>query len=147
MEQNNKIKPVRIQRSRQKKQESPNGLPIKYCGRGTKWGNPFVVTELARDLYAIVLHDSADERLNEIIKRKAFSLYGCRKTATHDAIECYKEYLISDNGKEGTIMEFYKAVFVLEHDLEELRGKNLSCWCNLDEECHVDYLLKLLNGE
>lgn len=33
--------PIRIQRSRQKMQFSPNGLPIKYCGRPSVWGNPF----------------------------------------------------------------------------------------------------------
>jgi len=36
-------KPVRIQRSRQHKQVSPNGLPIVYVGRPSKWGNPFKV--------------------------------------------------------------------------------------------------------
>ena len=34
--------PVRIQRSRKHKQVSPNGLPIVYVGRPTKWGNPYV---------------------------------------------------------------------------------------------------------
>jgi hypothetical protein len=33
--------PVRIQRSRQHKQVSPNGLPIVYVGRPGKWGNPY----------------------------------------------------------------------------------------------------------
>ena len=28
----------------------------------------------------------------------------------------------------------------------ELRGKNLACWCALDEPCHADTLLKLANG-
>ena len=36
-------KPICIQRSRQQKQISPNGLPIIYVGRPTKWGNPFKV--------------------------------------------------------------------------------------------------------
>ena len=36
-------RPIRIQRSRQKKQISPNSLPIVYVGRPTKWGNPFKV--------------------------------------------------------------------------------------------------------
>lgn len=37
------IIPVRITRSRRKgsKQVSPNGLPIQYVGRPTRWGNPF----------------------------------------------------------------------------------------------------------
>lgn len=30
-------------------------------------------------------------------------------------------------------------------DIEELRGKNLACWCPLDEPCHADVLLELAN--
>ena len=30
--------------------------------------------------------------------------------------------------------------------LHELRGKNLACWCKLDEPCHADVLLKLANA-
>lgn len=29
--------------------------------------------------------------------------------------------------------------------LAELRGKNLACWCPLDQPCHADVLLKLAN--
>ena len=28
-------------------------------------------------------------------------------------------------------------------NLDELRGKNLSCWCNLNKPCHVDVLIEL----
>jgi hypothetical protein len=27
----------------------------------------------------------------------------------------------------------------------ELRGKNLACWCPLDQPCHADVLLRLAN--
>jgi hypothetical protein len=27
--------------------------------------------------------------------------------------------------------------------IHELRGKNLACWCRLDQPCHADVLLKL----
>lgn len=30
--------------------------------------------------------------------------------------------------------------------LEPLRGKNLACWCPLDQPCHVDILLEFLNS-
>lgn len=30
-------------------------------------------------------------------------------------------------------------------DVSELRGKDLACWCRLDEECHADVLLALAN--
>lgn len=29
-------------------------------------------------------------------------------------------------------------------DLNELRGKDLMCWCPLDRPCHVDVLLELI---
>jgi hypothetical protein len=28
----------------------------------------------------------------------------------------------------------------------ELRGKNLACWCRLDQPCHADVLLELANA-
>lgn len=37
------MEPIRIQRSRQHKQISPNGLPIVYVGRPSKFGNPFKI--------------------------------------------------------------------------------------------------------
>lgn len=89
--------PVRIQRSRQHKQESPNGLPIVYVGRPSKWGNPYPKAGYGEE--------------------NAIGLY-----------EIYVEKEL-DN---GTL------------DIEELRGKNLSCWCRLDRNCHADVLLKIL---
>lgn len=30
--------------------------------------------------------------------------------------------------------------------IDELRGKNLACWCPLDQPCHADVLLEIANG-
>jgi hypothetical protein len=30
--------------------------------------------------------------------------------------------------------------------IEPLRGKNLGCWCKLDQPCHADVLLELANA-
>ncbi len=35
---------------------------------------------------------------------------------------------------------------VLQSSLDDLRGKNLACWCALDQPCHADVLLELANG-
>lgn len=32
-----------------------------------------------------------------------------------------------------------------EAAIEELRGKNLACWCPLDAPCHADVLLEIAN--
>ncbi len=44
-------KPVRIKRKRTKgfKLVSPNGLPIVYVGRPSKWGNPYKLGSIAED--------------------------------------------------------------------------------------------------
>jgi hypothetical protein len=33
-----------------------------------------------------------------------------------------------------------------ERYIAPLRGKNLACWCALDQPCHADVLLELANG-
>ena len=50
--------PVRIKRSRQFKQVSPNGLPITYVGRGSKWGNPFRVVKIGKNEWSVKLSDN-----------------------------------------------------------------------------------------
>lgn len=88
-------KPVRVRRSRKAgfrlQDASPNGLPVVYVGRPTKWGNPF---------------DGAG------------------------ALAFYAAFLWFTN-----------------FDLRELRGKNLACWCPLDQPCHADLLLALANDD
>lgn len=39
-----------------------------------------------------------------------------------------------------------RRLWILEH-VHELRGKNVACWCRLDEACHGDVLLELANAE
>lgn len=36
--------------------------------------------------------------------------------------------------------------YVLDHIVEDLRGKNLGCWCGLDAPCHRNTLLKRANA-
>ena len=31
--------------------------------------------------------------------------------------------------------------------IDELRGKDLACWCPLDQPCHADVLLELANSD
>ena len=36
---------------------------------------------------------------------------------------------------------------IAEAARRELRGKNLACWCPLDQACHADVLLRVANAE
>lgn len=99
------IKPVRTQRSRIIKQVSPNGLPIVYVGRPSKWGNPYKVGD--NDGFVLITERSV-------------------------MIELYRMFAT-------------KKLEIDPHWLDELKGKNLSCWCGMDESCHADVLLELAN--
>lgn len=56
----------------------------------------------------------------------------------------FRELLTSRDGPNTTAVESAVLEVVRQH-LSELRGKNLACWCPLDEPCHADVLLELAN--
>lgn len=120
------MNPVRIQRSRRHRNESPNGLPIVYVGRPTKWGNPFRLTP---DGW-IMLYSTARTILNPWILHSDIGGY-----TTADIVDLYEQWI---SGK------LWLKHFV-PPDPAELKGKNLSCWCKQGESCHADVLLKLAN--
>lgn len=113
------MKPVRIQRSCQKKQVSPNGLPIIYVGRGTKYGNPFKLGERVGNEWRSVF-DKNDSYIYlskaKVLKRK-------------DALYLFGKY-------KSVEMSTFR---------EANAGKNVSCFCRIEDECHGDILLKLWN--
>ena len=128
------ITPRRIQRKRTKgfrlqdASANPNG--VIYVGRPTKWGNPFWH---AQRFHGVEL---------------ALSLY--RQMAKG----CWNPNLVTAIPTADTIYESHcewlkragPATKITEHIRYELRGKDLACWCPLDQPCHADILLELANG-
>lgn len=61
---------------------------------------------------------------------------------------------IGDDGITGyTVDDANRSVALYEEDglgyvedIEELRGKDLACWCPLDQPCHADVLLEWANA-
>lgn len=115
--------PRRIQRKRTKGWKMPPNTV--YVGRPSKWGNPFRVGD-----YYMAFAPSTDAPLT-ISHFENFA--GCDgeitiiKTPAH-AVAAYRDYL-----KHSAL------------DIRDLRGKNLACWCKLDEPCHADVLLEIAN--
>ena len=50
----------------------------------------------------------------------------------------FRQALLADDGS---------LPFTLEHARRELRGKNLACWCPLEQPCHADVLLEIANSK
>lgn len=122
--------PKRIQRKRVKGWRMPPNTV--YVGRPTKWGNPFEAgidgtRDECVDLY----------RRGIIAARAAWfggpeSIFSPENKLLYEAWESAAPHL--------------QATFI-EGSLDELVGKNLACWCPLDQPCHADVLLELANSE
>ena len=114
----------RIQRKRTKGWKMPANTV--YVGRPTKWGNMFKVGEWNRNTsFLMYIHPNISTQ--EFLKKYINGVY------------------IKDL---DTSLKFYKRFARRQQErglLEELRGKNLACWCPLDKPCHADILLELAN--
>ena len=83
--------------------------------RPGKWGNPFKIGELK----AFINNDDPADKVIVLPSTVAECVTAFRWMAMHSE--------------------------VLPLVKDELRGKNLACWCALDAECHADVLLELAN--
>lgn len=111
-------KPIRVQLSRRKGwRMPPNTVKVD---RTTQWGNPYIIGE------------PVDLRC---AKRWGFLLKFTEYQALDrdDAVRSFKHLLAFDDA----------GVYMIR---KELRGKNLACWCPLDQPCHADVLLEIANG-
>src|SRR2546423_9236549 len=106
-----------------------------YVGRATRWGNPFRIYHG---------HSSIGPHWSM-----------ARETWRHiPASECVHGYVTSSHLDEGAPVELYQALLQVRarDESERLRewlaplvGRDLACWCPLDQPCHADVLLKIAN--
>lgn len=116
--------PVRIQRKRTKGWRMPDGAV--YVGRPSKWGNPYRWNEYATT--APVGDEGEREPVPEA-RRRSYAVTDFR--AAMDP-----EY--------GFGIGQYPDLDAIR---AELAGRDLACWCPLDQPCHADVLLELANQE
>lgn len=120
--------PVRVQRQRSPGWRMPPNTV--YVGRGSVFGNLTVCTpQMCRR------RDPEEERC---------------------CVDNFAEYLAS--GLEGRTDRVGSLRYGVDHlrgyprraamvkALPRLRGKNLACWCPLDQPCHADVLLEIANA-
>lgn len=126
------MSPKRIQRKRTKGWRMPEGAV--YVGRPTDWGNPY---HIARAGSCHVSPRLASQWRNGghwhlIYPSGGMWCYATRNAAAAAAVDLYRHAL---------------AVFEPEPDFwERIEGRDLACWCPLDQPCHADVLLELANG-
>ncbi len=109
-------KPHRVQRKRTKGWRMPENTV--YVGRPSKYGNPFTVEG------AIEVGYAPEDARNAIVHAHKECINGNPDYCNNDKLKKYSE---------------------LCKGISDLQGKNLACFCRLDQPCHADYLLELAN--
>ena len=108
--------PKRIQRQRTKGYRLPPNAV--YVGRPTKWGNPF-----RAGMYNVTLGREINSRADAV---RVF----------RERLEAHSAFFAPGHFDHTTVAQIR----------DELRGKDLVCWCPLDQPCHADVLLEWANG-
>jgi hypothetical protein len=123
----------RVQRKRTKGWEMPPNTA--YVGRPTKWGNPF---------RAIFDKDALDLDRDDI-----------ENSGTWWVVDNEGNYWRSHTTKESAIAQCVKLyssyleakLTIGQLNLNEIIGKNLACFCKIDEPCHADVLIEFCNAK
>lgn len=120
--------PQRIQRKRTRGWRMPDNAV--YVGRPTFWGNPFVVGKTAAHRHRSGAHPyDFYVDYHEIV-------------SAEQAAGLFRKIVI-----DPTEHQFIGHETPTKHAIRtELAGKDLACWCPLDQPCHADVLLEIANG-
>lgn len=128
--------PVRLQLSRragfklQALSQATNGLSAVKVTRPGLWGNPYPVAEAKAHLdYVLTGRAPADDP----------DVVAPIKDPVALSVVWYRSW-VTGTGTGGRWYPPTPAMIV-----EQLRGKNLACWCKLGQPCHADVLLELAN--
>ncbi len=112
--------PERIQRKRTKGWRMPEDAI--YVGRPTRFGNPFKIGE-----------DGTRDECLELYRRWLFGALSDDEISSRFSAP-FAGWLI--NMRHPCI----------GHILRELPGRDLACFCRLDQPCHADLLLEIANA-
>lgn len=113
--------PVRIQRKRTKDWRMPEGAV--YVGRPSIWGNPFSVG----------------------LAGGAVLPQGRKPQARDWRAAAAAEFRAALNGPTSRNLRLFEAYPSDEEIRLHLAGRDLACWCPLDQPCHADVLLEVAN--
>lgn len=136
--------PQRIQRRRTKGWRMPEDAV--YVGRGSRWGNWYVIkTAYAWHNGHYELGNSDADLIIKAVDKHGFPSgnhwagFADKRDAAAFAVELYRRALDATYADiDGPLnRDFY---------LRGLKGQDLACWCALDQPCHADVLLEIANA-
>lgn len=137
--------PIRVQRKRIAGWRMPPNTT--YVGRPTTYGNPFPPADLgaalAKQTWYVIGGGGLWEAIRFPVIREhspaanAAFYADCRALSLRTTVDAYRLALRHFQRIDPDRFALWIA---------PLRGKNLACWCRLDQPCHADVLLEIANG-
>lgn len=112
--------PQRIQLRRTKSWRKPAGAVV--VARPSRWGNPFRVVDCIDAGFA------SDE-----------------DQARRVCVDAFRDWLNGNRWADASGEAAERRYDEYRSRIPELRGKDLACWCPLDQPCHADVLLDIAN--
>ena len=123
--------PKRVQRKRTKGWKMP--ADTVYVGRPGKWGNPF-----KDGVDWVYIHAGHKRKILD-----PWVVYSDYPFVS--SVSLFRDLMMNLHSHD--VEEPIRAKFQLMRDtIFDLRGKDLACWCPLDQPCHADVLLELANA-
>ncbi|MEJ8654621.1 DUF4326 domain-containing protein [Streptomyces sp. MS1.AVA.3] len=133
--------PARVQRQRTAGWKKPDGAV--YVGRGSKWGNPYRLG--TTQVRTPALDGSMWEQEGRLGKRSGqwhgfvhpdgtVTSHLVQDAAPEQVVELYRRWVAGRPGLVDAVRE-------------QLAGRDLMCWCPLEQPCHADWLLDVANGD
>jgi hypothetical protein len=126
------VTPQRIQRRRTKGYRIPEGAI--YVGRPSLWGNPWALRDASA--WGIPATDRAAWAVT--MYREELAHWGLLSDWDYSTTEVTFDRVSREISESG-------ASNMAEYAAIALRGRDLACWCPLDQPCHADVLLELAN--
>lgn len=139
------MSPQRIQLSRRKGYRKPEAAVV--VSRPSKWGNPFRVYRCeccgwwdVRDDNGVTYH--VDHKVTREWGRARLTPQRDeqeRREAIEHAVRLFHDDAFYWFGGRYSFND--------DLDVTQLTGRDLACWCPLDQPCHADVLLEIANDE
>lgn len=117
--------PERIQRKRQLGWRMPANAV--YVGRPSKWGNPYRWSDYPALVVPLNVDGDNEPKYVPEAQRRSYAATDFESAVRFDP-RTLPHYPSHDEIRR------------------ELAGKDLVCWCSLDEPCHADVLLEIANS-
>lgn len=135
--------PKRIQRKRTKGWRMPEDAV--YVGRGSKWGNPFVVGESSGVFDGLAgrclgIRDQVEILVPALTLGQVIEYY---RAIVEGSIS--PEMYPQGHNWRGRFQMKSRGQWPTDAARQELSGKDLACWCKPGDLCHADVLLELAN--